>query len=88
MIKGYYLEPHRFTLDSHLFKISSYNPQVVTLIWPCQGVYTVYREDKGHILSSFTSLSAIFSKLIKSTNRTLQNVVGFGKSTTVLWKRL
>lgn len=60
MINGYYLESHRFTLDCHLFKISSYNPEVVTPIWPCQRVESVYPEDKGHILSSFTSLAAIF----------------------------
>lgn len=56
----YYLEPHRFTLNCHLFKIFSSNPEVETLIKPCQRVESVYPEDKGHILSSFTYVSAIF----------------------------
>lgn len=59
-MNGYYLEPHSFTLNCHLFKISSPNPEVVTLLRPCQRVESVYPEDKGPILSSFTYISAIF----------------------------
>lgn len=33
MLNGYHRDSHRFTQDGHLFKISSYNPEVVPLIW-------------------------------------------------------